>query len=188
MHTTPFGILIFDRFILILIILKHIHKLHIPVNINQVFSFVFSRSFDECWESLCLLKSTFRWKRFSQIPHANGLYPLCFLMCVIKLEDWLNTFPHTTHLWGFSPIRKIKCKMRWMNKASELEFYSIIVSELIILKVYLPVCMYVCFFMSDFWWNLFPQYWQGYGLVSECINRWVDKVELRLKHFPHCSH
>lgn len=24
-----------------------------------------------------------------------------------------------------------------------------------------PVWMKVCFFMSDFWWNLFPQYWHG---------------------------
>lgn len=24
-----------------------------------------------------------------------------------------------------------------------------------------PVCMKVCFFMSDFWWKLLPQYWQG---------------------------
>lgn len=24
-----------------------------------------------------------------------------------------------------------------------------------------PVWMNVCFFMSDFWWNLFPQYWHG---------------------------
>ena len=30
-----------------------------------------------------------------------------------------------------------------------------------------PVWMYVCFFMSDFWWNRFPQYWQGYGLQQE---------------------
>lgn len=25
----------------------------------------------------------------------------------------------------------------------------------------LPVWMNVCFFMSDFWWNLLPQNWQG---------------------------
>jgi len=27
--------------------------------------------------------------------------------------------------------------------------------------VLLPVCVKVCFFMSDFWWNLLPQYWHG---------------------------
>ena len=49
-----------------------------------------------------------------------------------------------------------------------------------------PVWMYVCFFMSDFWWNLLPQYWQGYGLVSEWMRRCVDRVELLLKVLPHC--
>lgn len=49
----------------------------------------------------------------------------------------------------------------------------------------LPVWINVCFFMSDFWWNLFPQYWHGYGRVSEWIRRWVDKVEDLLKLLPH---
>ena len=48
--------------------------------------------------------------------------------------------------------------------------------------------MYVCFFMSDFWWNLFPQYWHGKGLVSEWMRRCVESVELRLKALPHCWH
>ena len=42
--------------------------------------------------------------------------------------------------------------------------------------------------MSDFWWNLLPQYWHGYGRVSEWMRRCVDSVELRLKVFPHCLH
>lgn len=48
----------------------------------------------------------------------------------------------------------------------------------------LPVWMNVCFFISDFWWNLFPQNWHGYGRVSECIRRWVDRVDDLLKLFP----
>lgn len=44
-----------------------------------------------------------------------------------------------------------------------------------------PVWMKVCFFMSDFWWNLLPQYWQGYGRVSEWMSRCVDSVDDRLK-------
>lgn len=47
-----------------------------------------------------------------------------------------------------------------------------------------PVWMNVCFFMSDFWWNLFPQYWHGYGRVSEWMSRCVESVEERLKLFP----
>lgn len=42
--------------------------------------------------------------------------------------------------------------------------------------------------MSLFWWNRFPQNWQGYGLVSEWIKRWVLKVLERLNALPHCLH
>lgn len=45
--------------------------------------------------------------------------------------------------------------------------------------------MKVCFFMSDFWWNLFQQYWQGYGRVSEWMSRCVDRVDDLLKLLPH---
>lgn len=51
-----------------------------------------------------------------------------------------------------------------------------------------PVWMYVCFFMSDFWWNRLPQYWHGYGRVSLWISRWVDSVLERLNVLPHCLH
>ena len=36
--------------------------------------------------------------------------------------------------------------------------------------------MYVCFFMSDFWWKRLPQYWQGYGLVSLNMHNSVQAV------------
>lgn len=52
----------------------------------------------------------------------------------------------------------------------------------------LPVWMYVCFFMSDFWWNRLPQYWHGYGRVSLWISRCVDSVLDLLNVFPHCLH
>ena len=42
--------------------------------------------------------------------------------------------------------------------------------------------------MSDFWWNLLPQYWHGYGLVSECMSMCVDNVDDLLNVFPHCLH
>ena len=59
-----------------------------------------------CWESRCLRRSTFLWNLLSQSPQAKGLYPVCFLMCVIRLLLWENDLPQTTHLWGFSPARK----------------------------------------------------------------------------------
>lgn len=46
----------------------------------------------------------------------------------------------------------------------------------------------MCFFMSDFWWNRLPQYWQGYGRVSLWISKCVDNVLDRLKDLPHCLH
>ncbi len=52
----------------------------------------------------------------------------------------------------------------------------------------LPVWMYVCFFISDFWWKRFPQYEHGYGLVSLCIKRCVDNVDDLLKVFAHILH
>lgn len=56
-----------------------------------------------CWVSLCLLRSTFLWKALPQRSQAKGLNPVCFRECVIKFELWLKAFPHTWHLWGFSP-------------------------------------------------------------------------------------
>lgn len=35
------------------------------------------------------------------------LNPVCFRVWVIRLEDWLNAFPHTVHLCGFSPENKV---------------------------------------------------------------------------------
>jgi hypothetical protein len=52
----------------------------------------------------------------------------------------------------------------------------------------LPVWIYVCFFISDFWWKRLPQCIHEYGRVSECINKCVDNVDERLKHFPHVLH
>lgn len=66
-----------------------------------------------CCVSLCLLRSTFLWKPLPQRSQANGLYPVCFLLCVIRLELWLKAFPHTWHLWGFSP--------KWNKKKNRKE-------------------------------------------------------------------
>ena len=56
-----------------------------------------------CWVSLCLLRSTFLWNLRPHRSHENGLYPVCFLVWVIRLLLWLNAFPQTMHLCGFSP-------------------------------------------------------------------------------------
>lgn len=71
--------------------------------------------FRPCCVSLCLLRSTFLWKPLPQRSQANGLYPVCFLLCVMRLELWLNAFPHTWHLCGFSP--KFKKKKRFYSSS-----------------------------------------------------------------------
>ena len=48
------------------------------------------------------------WKLLPQRSQLNGLNPVCFLEWVMRLEDWLNALPHTTHLWGFSPFSERK--------------------------------------------------------------------------------
>ena len=69
-----------------------------------------------CWVSLCLLRSTFLWNARPHMSHENGLYPVCFLVWVIRLLLWLNAFPHTLHLWGFSPEM-------WRLRVCFLRFY-----------------------------------------------------------------
>ena len=61
-----------------------------------------------CCVSLCLLRSTFLWKDLTHKSHENGLYPVCFLVWVIKLLLWLNALPQTMHLCGFSPEKRIR--------------------------------------------------------------------------------
>ena len=50
------------------------------------------------------------WKLLPQRSQLNGLYPVCFLLWVMRFEDWLKAFPQTTHLWGFSPAKRRKRK------------------------------------------------------------------------------
>ena len=64
-----------------------------------------------CWVSLCLLKSTFLWNDLPQRSHENGLNPVCFRLWVMRFELWLKAFPHTLHLWGFSPEKE---KSSWL--------------------------------------------------------------------------
>ena len=61
-----------------------------------------------CWVSLCLLRSTFLWNDLAHMSHENGLYPVCFLVWVIRLLLWLNALPQTMHLCGFSPAKRIR--------------------------------------------------------------------------------
>lgn len=45
--------------------------------------------------------------------------------------------------------------------------------------------MYVCFFISDFWWKRFPQNWHGYGRVSiwrEKFSEFSDRKYFQTSH------
>ena len=48
-----------------------------------------------------------------------------------------------------------------------------------------PVCTRVCFFMSDFWWNLLLQKLHENGRILAWISIWVERVEDLLKVLPH---
>ncbi len=87
------------------------------------------------------------------------------------------------------PIRLIR-RVCWHKHWSNIcKFpHPNIQSNCKVIKWNLPVWMYVCFFMSLFWWNRLPQNWHGYGRVSLCINKCVDNVLERLNAFPHCLH
>ena len=56
-----------------------------------------------CCVSTCRRRSTFLWNARPHFVHAKGLNPECFLLCVIRLDDWLKALPHCRHLCGFSP-------------------------------------------------------------------------------------
>lgn len=62
--------------------------------------------FRPCCVSRCLRKSTFRWKPLPHRSQPKGLKPVCFRLWVMRLELWLKAFPHTWHLWGFSPTSR----------------------------------------------------------------------------------
>lgn len=62
--------------------------------------------FRPCCVSRCLRKSTFRWKPLPHRSQPKGLKPVCFRLWVMRLELWLKAFPHTWHLWGFSPAHR----------------------------------------------------------------------------------
>lgn len=57
-----------------------------------------------CCVSRCRLRSTFLWKPFPHRSQPKGLKPVCLRLWVMRLELWLKAFPHTWHLWGFSPV------------------------------------------------------------------------------------
>lgn len=76
-----------------------------------------------CDDSLWRRRSTLRWKARGQRSHANGLYPECLRVCVMRFDDWLNALPHTTHLCGFSPVhRKVTVKLRCLNNVKCLRY------------------------------------------------------------------
>lgn len=69
----------------------------------------------------------------------------------VNTEEDTPSDPMTRSLWGRTPApqwsQNIRRELCWLPSASykPSPFQS-------------PVWMKVCFFMSDFWWNLLPQY------------------------------
>lgn len=48
-----------------------------------------------------------------------------------------------------------------------------------------PLCIISCFFKSDFRRKLLSHLAQLKGLTLVWMRRWVDKLDIRLKYFPH---
>lgn len=93
-----------------------------------------------CCVSLCLRRSTLRWKARPHKSHANGLYPVCFRLCVIRFDDWLKALPHTWHLCGFSPVNRITNDE---TKITNIQYYTILVIKHFIQLVSLSPCFHI---------------------------------------------
>ena len=148
-----------------------------------------------CWGMLRFGMASeihFALERASTILTAERL--MASMLPKVRNQIWWLTEGFTTHC---AFMRLFSCKDK-----SQMYLYQNCLTRTILIHfsytVYnrtfsgfnLPVWIYVCFFISDFWWKLFPQLGQGqvYGLVFEWMSRWVDNVDDLLKDLPHWWH
>ena len=101
----------------------------------------------------------------NSLPHASQLYgftPVWVRRCAVKLFFWANNFPHWSHLWFFSPVCVRMC---------------------------VRTCVCVCWIRSETNLNVFPQgaHRNGESTVPwtrQCCRR--DSVSLQPKeHWEH---
>lgn len=103
------------------------------------------------------------------------------LRCLIRCEFWLNFFPHSWHVKGFSPVWVLWCVWRlvfWLKHFPHHEH----------LYGFIPWCVVRCLLRSELHLNLLSHCWHLYGFSSVWILWCLIRSELTLKLFPHSWH
>ena len=50
----------------------------------------------------------------------NGLSPVWVRLCFVRLPDWVNALPHTSHLCGFVPVWISRCFLKFPRQLNIL--------------------------------------------------------------------
>lgn len=103
------------------------------------------------------------------------------LRCLIRCEFWLNFFPHSWHVKGFSPVWVLWCVWR-------CEFWLKLFPHHEHLYGFIPWCVVRCLLRSELHLNLLSHCWHLYGFSSVWILWCLIRSELTLKLFPHSWH
>ena len=103
------------------------------------------------------------------------------LRCLIRWEFWLNFFPHSWHVKGFSPVWVLWCVWR-------CEFWLKLFPHHEHLYGFTPWCVVKCLLRSDLHLNLLSHCSHLYGFSSVWILWCLIRSELTLKLFPHSWH
>lgn len=122
----------------------------------------------------------------------------CVRKCILMLHFLVNVLPHTSHLYGFSPVCVRRCLVSWL-------FLANAVSQTSHLYGLSAACVRWCFVRPPFLDSLAPCTSHLYGsslaygrrpIVKEsgngfsavCVRRCVVKLQSELNDMPHTSH
>uniref|UniRef100_A0AAQ6IKT2 Uncharacterized protein n=1 Tax=Anabas testudineus TaxID=64144 RepID=A0AAQ6IKT2_ANATE len=89
---------------------------------------------------------------------------ICVLICIFRLYDCLNPFPHSTHRYGLSP----EC-VRWC-----------LFKRLALRKL-------LSHSLQEYGLNFLPQWGHWKGLSPECVSSCLIRVALYTKLLSHCE-
>jgi hypothetical protein len=123
------------------------------------------------------LRSTFLWKLLSHCAHVKGLKLVCFLWCVILrmenkrekkslnllLKQKKTNFFCDLQIWALWEAFEAVWALIWLFSCKNRQTKMVVNVFGEMKQHYSPVCVYVCFFISDFWWNLLPQWLKGHS-------------------------
>lgn len=103
------------------------------------------------------------------------ILPVCLRLCVIRLLDWLNDFPHTEHLWGFSPVNK--CKKENVSLGWWINLHSL----------YKNQCDFECLHWLRYWFSTYVLAVNQSALVLSLKLFWVFFMNLNFKKMKFLS-